>query len=152
MTKTIMITAALVLSALTSFPAQAASRLMLSSPEGFQYRCENHGGAYGNDGALATCHTPSVLVACEYFEARQANCQWPGIERQIDVVRVIGSLPGGAEFVYSSNSGGNQAVGNGGNVGGGGNGGFQGPNNLKDGPGNNPKPGFDGPTDFQIAP
>ena len=157
MTKPMTVTAALVIAlsscVLTSLPAQAASRLMISSLEGFQYRCENYGGTYGNDGAFVTCHTPSVLVSCEYFKARQANCQWPGIERQIDVARVIGSLPEEAGSVHSGGSGGNQNLGNGGgNPGSGGSGGFQGGKDIKDGPGNNPGPGFNGPKDFQNAP
>ena len=156
MTKPIMTAAALVIAlsgcVLTSLPAQAASRLMMSSPEGFQYRCENHGGQYGNDGFVVTCHTPSVLVSCEYFLARQASCQWPGIERQIDVSRVIGSLPENIDVAYSDDSDDNQNISNGGGNVGGGAGGLQGPPDLQEAPGNNPTPGFDGPPNFQIAP
>ena len=78
MTKTLSLTisfAAAILSiAAATAPSQAATRLMSSSLEGFQYRCETHGGSFGLDGALASCQTPSVPVACEYFEDRQAIC------------------------------------------------------------------------------
>ena len=147
MTKTLSLTislaaAVLALAAATA-PSQAATRLMSSSLEGFQYRCENHGGTFGLDGALASCQTPSVPVACEYFEDRQAVCNWPGIERQIDVIRVIGSLPVGYELPSGGNSG----------NGGGNGGGLQGPKDIKDAPNNpDPKPNFEGPDDFQLAP
>jgi hypothetical protein len=98
MTKTlsltaISLTAALMAIAAATAPSQAATRLMSSSLEGFQYRCENHGGIFDLDGALASCDTPSVPVVCEYFDDNQAMCDWPGIERQIAVVQVIGTLP-----------------------------------------------------------
>lgn len=144
---TISFTAAILAIAAATAPSQAATRLMSSSLEGFEYRCENHGGTFGLDGVLASCQTPSVPVACEYFEGRQAICNWPGNERQIDVIRVIGSLPGfDAPSSSSSNSGG---IG-GGNGGGGG---IQGPKDIKDAPNNpDPKPNFDGPDKFQMAP
>lgn len=154
MTKTFSLTislATMLLSiAAATAPSQAATRLMSSSLEGFEYRCENHGGTFGLDGALASCQTPSVPVACEYFEDRQAICTWPGIERQIDVIRVIGSLPAGYEPSSSSNGNG----GTGGKGGGNGGGGIQGPKDIKDAPNNNPnpKPNFDGPKDIQDAP
>jgi hypothetical protein len=170
MTKTLSLTisfaAALLSLTAATAPTQAATRLMSSSLAGFEYRCENHGGTFGLDGALASCQTPSVPVACEYFDDRQAVCQWPGIERQIDVIRVIGTLQAGYEPSSSGNSG------NGGNGNGGGNGGglqgpddiqdapdnspdpkpnFEGPDDIQDAP-NDPKPNFDGPDDFQMAP
>lgn len=132
-------------------PTQAANRLMSSSLEGFQYRCENHGGAFTQDGPLVSCQTPSVMVSCEYFTGRQADCNWQGTERQIDVLRVIGSLPADAQVVASSgNGGGPGAPGGGGNGGGGG--GFQGPKDIKAAPDNTPNPGFDGPKTLGIAP
>ena len=151
MTKTLSLTIAFAAAALSmaaaTAPTQAATRLMSSSLEGFEYRCENHGGTFGLDGALASCQTPSVPVACEYFDDRQAVCNWPGIERQIDVIRVIGSLP--THDVATSSSG-NSGGGNGGGNGGGG---LQGPKDIKDAPNNpDPKPNFDGPKDLQMAP
>jgi hypothetical protein len=154
MTKTLSLTisfAAAILSiAAATAPSQAATRLMSSSLEGFEYRCENHGGTFGLDGALASCQTPSVPVDCEYFAERQAVCNWPGIQRQIDVIRVIGSLPAG----YEPSSSGNSGNGNQGNGGGNGGGGLQGPDDIKDAPNNNPdpKPNFDGPDNIQDAP
>ncbi|MGB3336205.1 MAG: hypothetical protein WBA73_03405 [Devosia sp.] len=146
---TITLTAAVLGLAAIAAPAQAATRLMSSSLDGFEYRCENHGGIFAADGTLVSCQTPSVPVACEYFTASQANCEWPGIENQIDVIRVIGTLPGGPDIGSSSGSGSGGAVSGGG---GGKGGGFQGPNDIKDAPNNNPKPNFDGPKDFQMKP
>lgn len=142
---TISFTAALLSIVAATAPSQAATRLMSSSLEGFEFRCENHGGTFGLEGVLASCQTPSVPVACEYFDDRQAVCNWPGVERQIDVIRVIGSLPVGQEASSGGNSG---------NGGGNGGGGLQGPKDIKDAPNNNPdpKPNFDGPKDFQMAP
>ncbi|WP_332700488.1 hypothetical protein [Devosia sp.] len=144
---TITLAAAIIGLAAAAAPAQAATRLMTSSLEGFEYRCEHHGGAFSQDGNSVACQTPSVPVACEFFTATRADCSWPGIENQIDVIRVIGTLTAGAS---SEHSGGNGVVGNGG--GGGKGGGFQGPNDIKDAPNNNPKPNFNGPNEFQMAP
>lgn len=142
---TITLTAAVLGLAAIAAPAQAATRLMSSSLAGFEYRCETHGGNFAADGALVSCQTPSVPVACEYFTATQANCEWPGIENQIDVIRVIGTLPGGPDIGSSSGAGGGILGG-----GGKGGGGFQGPNDIKDAPNNNPKPNFNGPNDFKL--
>jgi hypothetical protein len=134
-------------------PSQAASRLMDSTIEGFNYRCQAQGGTYANDGLLVSCDTPSVVISCEYFAHRQANCEWPGIERPI-VVRVIGMLPGGHISSSSSSSNNNVGAADVGGNGGGGNGagGFQGPKDIKDAPNNDPNPGFDGPKNIQLAP
>lgn len=153
MTKTFSLTVSLALAVLglaaASVPSQAATRLMSSSLEGFEFRCENHGGLFAQNGALVSCETPSVPVACEYFTTTQANCAWHGTERQIDVIRVIGTLPVGASMASASSNNGGVPNGNGGGNGGGG---FQGPNDVKDGPNENPKPNFDGPNEFQMAP
>jgi uncharacterized membrane protein YgcG len=150
-TKTLSLTLTLAIAAVgfaaASSPTQAATRLMSSSLEGFEYRCEHHGGIFGQDGTLVSCRTPSVPVACEYFDDRQAVCEWPGILNQVAVIRVIGTLPtGGFGGGSSSNgiSGGNGAGGNGG--------GFQGPGEITDVPNDDPNPGFEGPDDFQMAP
>jgi len=153
MTKThslaISLTAALIGFAAAGAPAQAATRLMGSSIAGFEYRCERHGGAFGEDGSSVMCQTPTVAVECEYFAGRQAVCNWPGIENQIAVIRVIGTLPPGYSGPTSDSS--SQSGVNNGNGGGGG-GGFQGPKDIKDAPNNDPKPNFDGPQDFEMAP
>ena len=80
-----------------------------------------------------------------YFTTTQANCNWPGIENQIDVIRVIGTLPGGPDIGSSSGNGGGAAVGGGGKGGG-----FQGPKDIKDAPDNDPKPNFDGPDNIKL--
>lgn len=152
MTKTISLTISLAVAVLglaaAAAPTQAATRLMSSSLGGFEYRCEHHGGIFEQDGSSASCQTPTVPVACDYFSASQAVCAWPGIENQIAVIRVIGTLPVG--YVAGSSSGGSDNGGNGG--GGNGGGGFQGPGDLQNAPDNDPKPNFDGPKDFQMAP
>lgn len=127
-------------------PTQAATRLMSSSLEGFEYRCELHGGVFEQAGAAVGCQTPTVPIACEYFTDRQAVCNWPGIENQIGVIRVIGTLPTGYVANVSDNGGG-PGAGNGGNGGG-----LQGPGDIKDAPNNDPKPNFEGPDNFQMAP
>lgn len=151
MTKTISLTISLAVAVLgfaaAAAPSQAATRLMSSSLDGFEYRCEHHGGIFAQNGTSASCQTPTVPVACDYFDTRQAVCTWPGIENQIAVIRVIGTLPAG--YVASVSDDGNGG-GSGGNGGGGG--GFQGPKDIKDAPNNDPKPNFDGPKDFQMAP
>jgi hypothetical protein len=155
MTKTISLTISLAVAVLgfaaAAAPTQAATRLMSSSLDGFEYRCEHHGGIFAQDGSSASCQTPTVPVACDYFDTRQAVCTWPGIENQIAVIRVIGTLPAGYAASVSDDGGSDGATG--GNGGGNGNGGgFQGPNDIKDAPNNDPKPNFDGPKDFQMAP
>ena len=62
---------------------------------------------------------------------------------------MIGTLPiGAAAASSSSNEAASGSKGNGGGNGGG----FQGPKDIKDAPDNDPKPNFDGPDDFQMAP
>jgi len=151
MTKTLSLTISLAIAlvgfAAAAVPTQAATRVMSSSLDAFEFRCENHGGIFGSDGASASCQTPTVPVACDFFSATQAMCAWPGIENQIAVTRVIGTLPGGYIASASSDNIGLPA-GNGGGKGGG----FDGPTDLKAAPNNDPNPGFDGPSDFKMAP
>ena len=150
-TKTLSLALTLAVAAIgfaaASAPTQAATRLMSSSLDGFEYRCEHHGGIFGQDGALVSCQTPTVPVACEYFDNRQAVCEWPGILNQVAVIRVIGTLPTGG-FGGGSSSNGIS----GGNGGGGNGGGFQGPGDITDVPNDDSNPGFEGPDDFQMAP
>lgn len=143
---TIAIATAVLSIAAAAAPAQAATRLMNSSLEGFEFRCEAHGGIFGQDDDLVICQTPSVPVACQFTAVRQAFCEWPGIENQIAVIRVIGTLP---VSVHGSNGGNGVGV-NPGNKGGGG--GLQGPKDIAPAPQNDPKPNFNGPPDFQMAP
>ena len=143
---TLAVAAAVLSIAAAAAPAQAATRLMYSSLEGFEFRCENHGGVFGQEGNVVGCQTPTVAVACEFTAARQAMCEWPGIENQFAVIRVIGTLPINTQGAFGSN-------GNSGNVGHkGGGGGFQGPKDFSPAPQNDPNPNFNGPKDFQMAP
>ena len=142
---TIAVAAAVLSIAAAAAPAQAATRLMNSSLEGFEFRCETHGGIFGQDDDLATCQTPSVPVACQFTAVRQAVCQWPGIENQIAVIRVIGTLPIGVHGAPGGNGGSANAGNNGG-------GGLQGPKDFAPAPENDPNPNFNGPQDFQMAP
>jgi hypothetical protein len=143
---TIAAAAAVLSIAAAAAPAQAATRLMNSSLEGFEYRCEAHGGLFGQDDELVICQTPSVPVACEFTAVRQAVCQWPGIENQIAVIRVIGTLPLGTHGSLGGNGGLSANMGNGGG------GGLQGPQDFAPAPQNDPHPNFNGPQDFQMAP
>ena len=124
-------------------PAQAASRFVDISPERMANNCQRTGGTFYSPAAgIAVCDLPSVAITCALVSTFQADCRWPGIELQVAVTRVIGMSD--AIHVGSSSSGGEAFSGGGG--------GFQGPGDLKAGPGNDPKPGFDGPDDFQMAP
>ena len=128
-------------------PAQAATRLMSSTVDAFEYRCERHDGIFSAAGQSVSCQTPTVPVSCDYFDVRQAICTWPGIENQIAVTRVIGTLPAGYTASLSSDDS-SAAPGNGGSGGGG----FMGPKDIADAPNEDPKPNWDGPKDFQMAP
>lgn len=154
MTKTLSLSISLAVAVMgltaASAPTQAATRLMSSSLVGFEYRCETHGGIFAQTGVTVSCQTPTVPVACDYFTERQAVCEWSGAQNLRDVIRVIGTLPDGYSSSLSSGSVGE--VGDSGNGGGGKGGGFQGPKDIKDAPNNDPKPNFDGPKDFQMAP
>ena len=132
-------------------PSQAATRLMSSTIDAFEYRCERHDGIFSASGGSVSCQTPTVPVSCDYFHVRQALCAWPGIENQIAVIRVIGTIPAGYTASLSSDD--DSALGDlPDNGGGNGGGGFQGPKDIKDAPNEDPKPNWDGPKDFQIAP
>lgn len=135
-------------------PAYAATRLMSSTIDAFEYRCERHDGVFSAEGETVNCVTPTVPVSCDYFDVRQAVCSWPGIESQIAVIRVIGTLPAGYTASLSDDDGDLQNNG-GNNGGGGGNGGggnFMGPKDIQDAPNGDPKPNWEGPKDFQMAP
>lgn len=153
MTKTLSLTISLAIAvigfAAAAAPTQAATRVMSSSPDAFEYRCERHDGAFDIAGTTAICQTPTVPVTCEFVNGDQAVCAWPGLQNQVAVIRVIGTLPGG--YVAVGN-GTDRSSFNGGNGGGGNGGGFQGPNDFKEAPNNDPKPNFNGPKDFQMAP
>jgi hypothetical protein len=75
-------------------------------------------------------------------------CAWPGLQNQVAVIRVIGTLPGGYVAVGNGSDGSSFN----GNGGGGNGGGFKGPGDFQMAPDNDPKPNFNGPKDFQMAP
>lgn len=144
-----LVVAAVGLAALTT-PSQAATRLMSSTMDAFEYRCERHDGIFSAVGASVSCQTPTVPVSCDYFDVRQAVCAWPGIENQIAVIRVIGTIPTGYTASLSNDD--DSAIADLPDNGGGNGGGFQGPKDIKDAPNEDPKPNWDGPKDFQMAP
>lgn len=137
---TIAVAGAVLSIAAAAAPAQAATRLMYSSLEGFEFRCETHGGVFGKVGDAVSCQTPSVPVACQFTAFRQAVCEWPGIENQIAVIRVIGTLPINTEGSLGGSSGpaGNSG---GGSIKGSG---IQGPQTLTTASQNNSTPNFGG--------
>lgn len=74
MTKFLSMTISLVVAAaglatLTT-PSQAATRLMSSTIDAFEYRCERHDGVFSAVGASVNCQTPTVPVSCDYFDVR----------------------------------------------------------------------------------
>ena len=154
MTKTLSLTISFAIAvigfAAAAAPTQAATRLMSSSPDAFEYRCERHDGLYDATGSTAICQTPTVPVTCEFVDDAKAVCAWPGLQNQIAVIRVIGTLPGG--YAASGNGNGNGTGFGGGNGGNGNGGGFEGPSDFKAAPGNDPGPNFNGPSDFKMAP
>lgn len=148
---TISLAVAMIGVAAAAAPAQAATRLMSSTIDAFEYRCERHDGSFSQAGQSVTCQTPTVPVSCDYFDVRQAICTWPGIENQIAVIRVIGTLPAGyaASLSGDDESAIQEAPGNGGGNGGSG---FGGPKDIQDAPDKDPKPNFDGPGDIKAGP
>lgn len=153
MTKTLSLTISLA-SAIIGFvaasvPTQAATRAMSSSPDAFEYRCERHDGTFDITGSTAVCQTPTVPVTCEFSSGDQAVCAWPGLQNQMAVIRVIGTLPSG--YVGPGNGSDHGSASGSGNGGGNG-GGFQGPGDFQMAPDNDPAPNFNGPKDFQMAP
>jgi hypothetical protein len=150
---TISLAIALIGIAAATAPTQAATRVMSSSPDAFEYRCERHDGAFDIAGTRAICQTPTVPVTCEFVNGDQALCAWPGLQNQVAVIRVIGTLPEGYVAVGNGTdrSSFNGSAGSG-NGGGGNGGGFKGPGDFQMAPDNNPNPNFNGPKDFQMAP
>jgi hypothetical protein len=150
MTKTFSMTISLAVAvfavAAATAPAQAANRLMSSTVDAFVFRCEKHDGIFQSNGTSIGCQTPSVAVLCDYFDERQAVCEWPGILNQIDVIRVIGTLPASYAARLSSEEG--DAVGALDNVGGG----FEGPNDISDVPDGGLGSGLNGPSDIADVP
>ena len=152
MTKTLSLTISFAIAvigfAAAAAPTQAATRVMSSSPDAFEYRCERHDGLYDVAGSTAVCQTPTVPVTCEFVDDAKAVCAWPGLQNQVAVIRVIGTLPGG----YAASGNGTGSPSSTGGSGGNGGGGFEGPGDFQMAPDNDPNPNFNGPKDFQMAP
>lgn len=137
--KTIALSLAVALTGLaTALPAQAATRYVELPASIFADRCDKHSGIFSLEGNVLQCQTATVPVACAYVDVNKAQCQWPGIDNQIAVNRVIG-LPNGNTL--STGGGG------GGFTGGKGAGGFGGPGGFANP--DNGGPNWDGPKDFQ---
>lgn len=92
MTKTILIAAAITTLAGFSavLPAQAATRSVGITLERFADRCLDQGGVLSEAAPSFVCQTPATAVACSFIDLNNAECQWPGIENQIAVNRLIG--------------------------------------------------------------
>lgn len=71
-------------------PAQAATRSVDISAELFADRCVNQGGAIAAADATFACETPDTVIVCSFLTLNDAECEWPGIEGQIAVNRIIG--------------------------------------------------------------
>jgi hypothetical protein len=92
MTKTIIIAAALAtLAGLSaSLPAQAATRSVGITIDHFADRCVAQGGTLFDANPSFSCETPNTVIECSFLDLNNAKCQWPGIDNQIAVNRVIG--------------------------------------------------------------
>ena len=144
MTKTFALTMslALVLTGFAATQAQAAARYVDISAERLADRCAATGGAFSYDGAAALCQTETVAVQCNFITPSKAACRWPGVDSQVAVTRLIGLANRDS---LGSMLGAGAPNGKGG--------GFNGPDDFQANPGNpDPKPNFDGPKDFQMAP
>ena len=71
-------------------PAQAATRSVDIHAELFADRCVSHGGAIAAVDASFACETPETVIVCSFLTINNAECEWPGIEGQIAVNRIIG--------------------------------------------------------------
>ncbi|RYG57514.1 MAG: hypothetical protein EON56_02355, partial [Alphaproteobacteria bacterium] len=74
----------------SAMPTQAATRYVELSASTFAERCDKHGGLFTFEGDAVLCQTQTVPVECNYFDANRAQCQWPGIDSQVAVNRLIG--------------------------------------------------------------
>ena len=92
MTKTILIAAAV--TAIAGFsailPAQAATRSVGITLERFADRCLDQGGILSEAAPSVLCQTSATAVECSFIDLNNAECNWPGIENQIAVNRLIG--------------------------------------------------------------
>lgn len=73
-----------------AMPAQAATRAVDIHAELFADRCIAQGGVVSAASPALACQTPETVVVCSFVTLNRAHCQWPGIEGQIAVNRIIG--------------------------------------------------------------
>ncbi|WP_240231124.1 hypothetical protein [Devosia lacusdianchii] len=94
-----------------SVPTQAATRAVDFGPTSFANRCAAQGGVIADASPTFACQTPVVEVVCSFVRINLAHCEWPGIDNQIAVNRIIG-LP--SSYSLSSGGGAGAALGGGG--------------------------------------
>lgn len=92
MTKTFAIAFALASFAglVAALPAQAATRSVEISADLFADRCVAHGGAIADADPRLSCETAGTVIICNFVTLNEADCEWPGIDSQIAVNRIIG--------------------------------------------------------------
>ena len=71
-------------------PAQAATRSVDINPDLFANRCIAQGGAVAAANPTLACETPDTVIVCSFMTINHAQCEWPGIDGQIAVNRIIG--------------------------------------------------------------
>ena len=99
-----------------AMPVQAATRAVDIHAELFADRCIAQGGMVSAASPALACQTPETVIVCSFVTLNRAQCQWPGIDGQIAVNRIIGMQD--AQAVDTSSGGPVKK-------GGGGGGGFQ---------------------------
>ena len=73
-----------------AMPAQAATRAVDIHAELFADRCIAQGGMVSAASPALACQTPETVIVCSFVTLNRAQCQWPGIDGQIAVNRIIG--------------------------------------------------------------
>ena len=92
MTKTFTIAFAIASFAglVAAMPAQAATRSVEINVPLFADRCFDQGGAFADANPTFACETPETTIVCSFMTLNNAECEWPGIEGQLAVNRIIG--------------------------------------------------------------
>lgn len=92
MTKTFAIAFAIASFAglVAAVPAQAATRSVEISVNLFADRCVDHGGTIADANPSFTCETAGIAIVCDFVTLNDADCEWPGIDSQIAVNRILG--------------------------------------------------------------
>ena len=73
-----------------AMPVQAATRAVDIHAELFADRCIAQGGMVSAASPAMACQTPETVIVCSFVTLNRAQCQWPGIDGQIAVNRIIG--------------------------------------------------------------